>query len=597
MNALPPALRPWAELLAPFDAEVSRVLGGYLLRLAAAFGDLGHGRRGDAEPDGFEGISSRGPYERLLASEWLLHDELPDEFLRRAAMNEQLFLERSFQKPQRSRHVFVLLDTGCEQLGAPRLLQLAWLILQKQRADAAHAAFSWGVIQQPEVVHQELAPSRIEAALRDSQFRLPARHELEHWALTARALSGTDECEIWRVGGRHLLRLECEPESFVLCVEPEITRESQSRLTVSCYLPGHYRSPQRVLHLELPAPELAVRILREPIGKPTLRPPTQGAPIATSDGVVLHTDQRRAWALTQEGTLMTLHIPQSVREPAAPVRFTKLARQGTPVAVGYSPSRKRSVALCVDSYGRAVLVVIGKQGGVMETLHLGGDGISPEARYGARLGQMFLARSDLGMTRTERAESEEFLCVFGDRLFHVAWGACNQLEVEDILGFAPAHYGVLLALWKDKAVRVVKAKLSEAWAVDYAQLGAVLEDVGGPVLLSAEPMHPRRAYRSTAGKWIVRDAGLQLELPVPEGARPCAVLHGSHGPELLAIGADPSRLYRINVDGSSLLLRFKHRIVDLAASQQRLLILTEAGQLFAYQLSPLAQLLHYEPGA
>ncbi|MCA9646050.1 MAG: hypothetical protein KC492_35415, partial [Myxococcales bacterium] len=302
--------------------------------------------------------------------------------------------------------------------------------------------------------------------------------------------------------------------------------------------------------------------------------PARGAPIATSDGVVLHADQRRAWALTQEGTLMTLHIPQSVREPAAPVRFTQLARHGTPVAVGYSPSRKRGVALCVNSYGRAVLVVIGKQGGVMETQQLGGDGVSAEVRYGAPLGQLFLARSDLGLSRSERAESEEFLCVFGDRLFHVAWGACNQLDVEDILGFAPAHYGVLLAVWKDKAVRVVKAKLSEAWAVEYAQLGSVLEDVGGRVLLSPEPMHPRRAYLNTSGKWIVRDAGLQVELPVPEGAGPCAVLHGARGPELLAIGKDPCRLFRISMDGSSLLLRFKRRIVDLEASQDRLVVLT-----------------------
>ena len=46
---------------------------------------------GDGEPDGYDGIASRGIYERLVTSEWLLADEEPDEFDRRAAMGEHTF--------------------------------------------------------------------------------------------------------------------------------------------------------------------------------------------------------------------------------------------------------------------------------------------------------------------------------------------------------------------------------------------------------------------------------------------------------------------------------------------------------------------------
>lgn len=331
--------------------------------------------------------------------------------------------------------------------------------------------------------------------------------------------------------------------------------------------------------------------------RPTVRPPATGAPLSPNTGLVLHRDDLRAWAVTPTGSLVTLRIPQSVREPAAPVRFTDLSRWGRVVAVGHSPARKRTIALCGDANGRANLVVVGKQGGVMDALHVGGDGVPVELQRSARLGQLFLARSDLGVSRQERAESEEYLAVFADRLFHIAWGACNQLPVEEILGVSAGHYGVLLALWKDQAVRVVKAKLAEEWAVRYDQLGHTLEDVGGPVLMAPEPLHPRRAYKNTAGKWIGRDAGLQVELPVPEGANPRAILHGPRGPELLTIGVDPRRLYRVNLDGQSLMLRFKSPIEDLVASQERLVVLTRAGQLFAYQLDPLAQLVRYEPGS
>ncbi len=45
-------------------------------------------------PDGYDGIGRRGSYDRLLASEWLIHDELPDEFLRRVVSGEHAFLRR-----------------------------------------------------------------------------------------------------------------------------------------------------------------------------------------------------------------------------------------------------------------------------------------------------------------------------------------------------------------------------------------------------------------------------------------------------------------------------------------------------------------------
>ena len=46
---------------------------------------------GGGEIDGYAGLARRGDFERLLLSEWLLADEMPDEFIRRATSNELAF--------------------------------------------------------------------------------------------------------------------------------------------------------------------------------------------------------------------------------------------------------------------------------------------------------------------------------------------------------------------------------------------------------------------------------------------------------------------------------------------------------------------------
>ena len=77
------------------------ILGPWLQRLSLAMGPLRAERHlGSGNPDGVGGLSRRGTYERLLVSEWLFADELPDEFARRAAMQEHLFLELSAASPR-----------------------------------------------------------------------------------------------------------------------------------------------------------------------------------------------------------------------------------------------------------------------------------------------------------------------------------------------------------------------------------------------------------------------------------------------------------------------------------------------------------------
>jgi hypothetical protein len=69
----------------------------------------------------------------MVIGEWLLADELPDEFLRRAAAGELLYLGTAHRHDPPHGVVRVLVDTGPDQLGAGRLVQLAALIVVHRR--------------------------------------------------------------------------------------------------------------------------------------------------------------------------------------------------------------------------------------------------------------------------------------------------------------------------------------------------------------------------------------------------------------------------------------------------------------------------------
>ncbi len=77
------------------------------------------------------------------------------EFFRRAASREQLFHRLLCREPAGIRRSVVLLDAGPFQLGAPRLAQMAALVVFARRAAQGRADLSWGVLQDP---HRRLRP-------------------------------------------------------------------------------------------------------------------------------------------------------------------------------------------------------------------------------------------------------------------------------------------------------------------------------------------------------------------------------------------------------------------------------------------------------
>lgn len=148
MTVLPRHLAPWGAHLALFPKDIALALGGMTARLAGLIGGWPPDRTAEGDPDGYSGIGLKGSYERLLASEWLLLEELPHEFLRRAVSGEHMFFERSYRSEAAARQCTVLFDAGPDQLGAPRLAHLALLIVMAERAARNGAQFRWAAFQE-----------------------------------------------------------------------------------------------------------------------------------------------------------------------------------------------------------------------------------------------------------------------------------------------------------------------------------------------------------------------------------------------------------------------------------------------------------------
>ena len=145
---LPDSLTPWQEWLTWFSPELAASVGQMLQQLHPLIGQFYVQLQGaDAQHEGLGNLRRRGSYEHLLGSEWLLAEELPEEFLRRAASHEHLFLAPQQRAREAKRKIIALFDAGPLQLGSPRLVHLALWILLSRRARQAKGVLEWGILQ------------------------------------------------------------------------------------------------------------------------------------------------------------------------------------------------------------------------------------------------------------------------------------------------------------------------------------------------------------------------------------------------------------------------------------------------------------------
>jgi hypothetical protein len=317
---LPPPLQPWSQALRLFPHELAIGLGAWLPRLAMAVGPLrARADEGSDDPDGFDGLARRGPYERLLPAEWALAEAFPEEFTRRAASGEHAFFRLAFRSPAGERRCLALVDAGPSQLGTPRLAHLAALVVLERRAREAGAEFLWGVLQQP----PGRCLTRVDAAAVEHWMRArsatePRTDDLSGWKEFFGKETPGDE--LWVVGGHRVTRLS---KSSAMVV-----REAEAG-TLEVEVQPAQATARRVA-LPLPSDEICTRLIRDPLK----REAPVGAGRRPDSNLCFIAGGGRLAYLTVNRTLVIQVVPGSPDEPPRQTEV-KLPNGEALLAVGW----------------------------------------------------------------------------------------------------------------------------------------------------------------------------------------------------------------------------------------------------------------------
>lgn len=336
---LPPSLAPWAGYLKIFPEEVSLALGPIIQRVSMLIGPP-HSRLNEkvGEPDGFDGLNRRGTYERLLLSEWMLADELEDEFMRRAVMNEHLFLNRAHSSPVGTRASLALFDAGPSQLGSPRIAHIAALIVLANRADSARSTFSWGVLQQPETpTYREVSDGNIMTLLAARSHCEVGDTHLATWEEQLATWNGLDD--VWLIGGQRLSRFQTEKQSSRLYVE-DVLEPDKRELRLSCNSASGSLSE---VTLELPTNNISTRLLRDPFAAAVPEIQKTAASTYTGSSLLFDMTGTKLFTRTAKWRVSAFNVPNSPRAGA-----------GRPKSYH---TRKAQPVCAVGRVGRAIALI------------------------------------------------------------------------------------------------------------------------------------------------------------------------------------------------------------------------------------------------
>ena len=351
---LPHKLAPWEPQLRIFPEQIALALGPLIQKVAALLGPFAHHHaEGHVAPDGFAGLAKRGSYERLIASDWLLADELPEEFMRRSVMGEHLFWKVAYREPSQTRRSLVLFDAGPEQLGSPRLLHLAALAVFDARARMAKANFSWGILQSSDL---GLLPginfAEVEMLL---EARGSVSAQAEHFTAWTQRASETDTGgEIWVVGSERLRQFL--PKTFSALLITDLLSPGARKLRAECRPAGKH---SRHIELELPEPNSCAQLLRDPFSTTTA--PLLRLETSALASLVFSPSGNKLFAPTELGKVLVLPVPNSPRDIVGnPRQFQSLSRlpyvavgriRRTTVFVSMNPV---SLAFSIERFGKAL---------------------------------------------------------------------------------------------------------------------------------------------------------------------------------------------------------------------------------------------------
>ncbi len=350
----PPLTRDetFAPVLGLLPPEIARSLGPWIDQLAAAIGPLrARARTGSGAPDGFDGLSLRGPYERLVLTEWAIADVAPEEFLRRAAQHEHPFYQLARRDEARARTSVALFDPGPMQLGGPRVGQFALLLALAGRARQAGARFGWSVLQRAPDATDPNAGLRLSLNEKDLRAFLlgrlatsPTERDLQPWLDLARR---DDWEDLWIIGppdtiapGRRLPGVKTPVGRITLS---DVFEADTRALDVTVARGAH----RRTLRLPLPSENECLRLVRDGALAPKPPPPTRMTRTAgiarPASTPVLLADGRKVAFVDADGCVTVYTVPDA--SSAKRGRYRRFSVDAGHTVLGLGWTRRQLVLL------------------------------------------------------------------------------------------------------------------------------------------------------------------------------------------------------------------------------------------------------------
>lgn len=302
------AARHWARqltFLAPDAAEDY----GTLMEMIEEFLPFSRSQGLDQEPSGWSGLTRQGPWSRLLHSEWALSESAPEEFLRRASQGELSFWQRGFEGQLRGQESWLMFDSGPEQLGACRILQLGLLFLFSCRAQRVGSALYWSLAQFPDKAYEEVSQWSLRAFLEGRSLDMPGPPNL---------VSEVPPSRVWLIGGRSW-------RGHIPAGCHYVQLSEQERGTVDLNYAGRSR------RLPLPPAHRALRLFRDPFSVSRSR---SASSALSSHGRLFYSSCGRKILLVTEDRITVQPVPQSPKEPLGNRRQFVIP-QGQLLALGW----------------------------------------------------------------------------------------------------------------------------------------------------------------------------------------------------------------------------------------------------------------------
>lgn len=376
---LPRELAPWAPLLGAFPVDVAAGLGPIIQRLDAGMGPLGGTTRSVlAPPDGFDGVTNRGPLSRVLSSEWMLAAELPDEFIRRFAQGELGYLQLAHRGLPGKRRCVVLMDVGPRQLGAPRLVHLAALVVLGRRAAAAGVPLVFGTLQQPRVTWDAVEARTITSLLATRSSRSARTEDVDEWKGSLGKTPGVPD-DVWVVGDASASA--AWPEASCLAVDEPLLERDHLECAVT-----HPTRPPVTLRLPLPDANHQVRLLSWPFGtSPVARPVLPAGMSVHSEVRFSNTGGMLLWR-TRRGEVASAYVQQ--QGGGQRVTVYRTPNDAAILAAGTTP---KGVVLMGVHQGGVCMWVCDRGGAVVEQRWLAPAQKWKRVAPSARLGELVAA--------------------------------------------------------------------------------------------------------------------------------------------------------------------------------------------------------------